>query len=360
MMGDSQGLAVVCNRDGVVLEVISETVVISRPPATGSALRDVLASDNAEKLAFFMDELANNRAAFEWSINVDTPLGARALSFSGVADKDHFIILASADNELDDLVEQVASMNSELVNAVRNLKQRSAAADVTIETEEGRRRTAEEQLLRRGVQLEQLLAERERNLARVRQAFDSIVNVVGTLVETRDPYTAGHERRVAQLAVRISEEMGLPADQIDEIRTASLIHDVGKVSIPAEILTKPGKLSTIEFDLIKTHSESGYRIISLTNMEESIAEMIYEHHERCDGSGYPRGLACEDLLLGSKVIMVADVVEAMTSDRPYRPGLGAEAALAEVEAGCGTLFDPDVCEACLSVMREQGFQFESD
>jgi len=148
----------------------------------------------------------------------------------------------------------------------------------------------------------------------------------------------------------------MPAEQIDEIRIAALIHDVGKISVPAEILSKPGKLSPIEFSLIKNHSEAGYQILTSAKMPEVLAETVYQHHERCDGSGYPRGLSSEDLLQGAKIIMVADVVEAMSSHRPYRASLGIEPALAEIELGAGERYDSAVAEACAAVFSA-GFAF---
>jgi PAS domain S-box-containing protein/putative nucleotidyltransferase with HDIG domain len=201
------------------------------------------------------------------------------------------------------------------------------------------------------------ITERRRDLERLRRALSSIVEIVGQVVETRDPYTAGHQRRVSELAVRISQEMGMDAPTVEEIRTAALLHDVGKMSVPAEILSKPGALSVVEFELIKAHSESGYRIISSANMEGPTAEIVYQHHERCDGSGYPRGLKSEDLLPASRVLMVADVVEAMMSHRPYRAALGVEAALEEIDRGCGTLYDAVVCKACSAVFRDRDFAF---
>jgi PAS domain S-box-containing protein/putative nucleotidyltransferase with HDIG domain len=198
---------------------------------------------------------------------------------------------------------------------------------------------------------------RRRDLERLRKALSSTVEIVGQVAETRDPYTAGHQRRVSELAVRISEGMGMSAEQTEEVRVASLLHDVGKMSIPAEILSKPGKLSDIEFELIKAHSEAGYRIIVSADMDGDVAEIVYQHHERCDGSGYPRGLVADELLPASKVLMVADVVEAMMSHRPYRPGLGVDAAMAEIEQGAGTLYDAGMVESCLRIFRENGFAF---
>jgi len=201
---------------------------------------------------------------------------------------------------------------------------------------------------------------RLRDLAeKIAGSLSSIVAVVNQVVEARDPYTVGHERRVSELAVRIAAEMGMSAEQVEDIRTAALLHDVGKASVPAELLSKPGRLSTIEFMLIKRHSESGFEILSSANMERDIAEMVYQHHERCDGSGYPRGLREDEILDGAKVIAVADVVEAMMSHRPYRAGLGVDAALAEIERGSGHQYNARVSEACLMCFRERGFAFSS-
>ena len=194
-----------------------------------------------------------------------------------------------------------------------------------------------------------------RQMERVDRTLASVIEIAGSIAEARDPYTAGHQLRVSEISVRISQEMGMSAEQTEEIRVAALIHDVGKMSVPAEILSKPGQLSPMEFELIKGHAEAGYRIISSANMEGPAAEIVYQHHERCDGSGYPRGLKADDLLTESKVLMVADVVEAMMSHRPYRPGLGIDAALAEVERGAGAGYDADVCRACVRIFREQGF-----
>ncbi len=231
-----------------------------------------------------------------------------------------------------------------------------APGDLMVVRDITARTSAEVELERRGARLEELLEERERNLEQLAQSLSSITGVVSRVVETRDPYTAGHQLRVSELSVRISEEMGLSARQIDDIRVAALIHDVGKMSVPAEILSKPGVLSPLEFELIKGHAEAGYRILAAANMEGSAAEIDYQHHERCDGSGYPRGLLGDELLLGAKVLMVADVVEAMSSDRPYRAALGMEPALAEIERGAGRQYDAEVCAACNRVL-DAGFAF---
>ena len=206
----------------------------------------------------------------------------------------------------------------------------------------------------------ELVEEQGRGLEGLKRSLSSIVQVVSQVAETRDPYTAGHQRRVTELAMRISQEMGMPAEQTEDIRIAALLHDIGKMSIPAEILSKPGRLSDIEFALIKTHSEIGYAILASADMQGPIAEIVYQHHERCDGSGYPRGLSADEMLVESKVLMVADVVEAMMSHRPYRPGLGQSAALIEIERGAGTVYDTDVVESCLRAFHEDGFEFSEE
>ena len=183
----------------------------------------------------------------------------------------------------------------------------------------------------------------------------SVTDLVGTVSEMRDPYTAGHQRRAAELAVAIARDLGMEQGDVGNLRTAALLHDVGNMSVPAEILTKPGALSAVEFSLVQEHVDAGFRVLTSARLSEPVPEIVYQHHERMDGSGYPRGLRGVDLLEGSKVLMVADVVEAMSSHRPYRPALGMDAAVSEIEAGAGTLFDSRVVESCVRVVRAPGF-----
>jgi PAS domain S-box-containing protein/putative nucleotidyltransferase with HDIG domain len=196
-----------------------------------------------------------------------------------------------------------------------------------------------------------------RQAQRIEQTLTSVVDVTSDIVELRDPYTAGHQRRVTELAVKIAESLGLSGHEIDDIRVAGLLHDMGKAAVPTEILSKPGQLSPVEFELVKGHGEAGYRLAVSAHMAEPVAQMIHQHHERCDGSGYPQGLTGDQTLLGAKVLAVADVVEAMTSYRPYRSALGIEAALAEIERGSGRLYDARVAEACVRLFNEDGFEF---
>jgi PAS domain S-box-containing protein len=200
--------------------------------------------------------------------------------------------------------------------------------------------------------------ERKHNIERLRKVLGAIVQAMAVTVETRDPYTAGHQRRVADLARSIATKMGLSSDQIDGLRMASVIHDIGKISVPAEILSKPTKLNDIEFSLIKIHSQAGYDILRDIEFPWPIARIVLEHHERMDGSGYPNGLTGENLLVESRILAVADVVEAIASHRPYRPGRGIDAALDEIAKNKGLLYDPEAVDACLKLFREEGYTLE--
>jgi len=202
------------------------------------------------------------------------------------------------------------------------------------------------------------ITDRKQAAEKMRKALGATVQAIAVTVETRDPYTAGHQRRVADLAHSIATEMNLPAEQIDGIRMAAAIHDLGKISVPAEILSKPKKLTAIEFSLIKTHAKSGYDILKNIDFPWPIARMILEHHKRMNGSGYPNGLTGDNLLMESQILAVADVVESMASHRPYRSSLGIDAALGEIEKNKGTLYDNAVADACLRLFREKGYQLE--
>jgi len=195
-------------------------------------------------------------------------------------------------------------------------------------------------------------------LESLRKAVNTTIRVMVSAVETRDPYTSGHQTRSAGLARAIATEMGLPQDTIEGIRMAGSIHDIGKLSIPAEILSKPTKLSDIEFRLIKEHARQGYEILKDVESPWPLAEIVHQHHERMDGSGYPGNLKGDEILIEARILAVADVVEAMASHRPYRAGLGIDAALKEIEQNRGVFYDSDVVDACLTLFREKGFKLE--
>lgn len=189
---------------------------------------------------------------------------------------------------------------------------------------------------------------------RLRKSFAAMITTLSSLLELKDPYTAGHQRRVSKLARAISQEMNLDPDSVEYVRLAGAIHDVGKIAIPSEILTKPGKLFPAEMEIIKLHSEIGYRILKEAHMPEPIPEIVYQHHERLDGSGYPRGLKGDQIIIEARILAVADVIEAISSHRPYRPQLGLDAAREEIEQKKGKLYDKNVVEAAIRVLDKYG------
>ncbi|MDD5645204.1 MAG: PAS domain S-box protein [bacterium] len=193
---------------------------------------------------------------------------------------------------------------------------------------------------------------------KLKNSVESTINAMGSIVEVRDPYTAGHERRVAQLANAIASEMKLPEREIEGIRIAASIHDVGKIYVPAEILNKPAKISDIEYKIIKTHPRVGYDILKNIGFPWPVADIVLQHHERFDGSGYPSGLTGKETLLGARIIGVSDVVETMASHRPYRAALGIDKALEEIFRNRGKLYDPEVVDACIRLFRERNFKFK--
>ncbi len=192
----------------------------------------------------------------------------------------------------------------------------------------------------------------------LRQSLEDSIKAIADTVEARDPYTSGHQSRVSRLATVIAKEIGLPEETIRGIELASSIHDLGKISIPAEILSKPNRLTDIEYSLVKQHVQSGYDILKDIKYPWPIATMVWQHHERLDGSGYPQGLKGDQILLESRIIAVADVVESMSSHRPYRPALGIEVALKEIEHGRGIIYDAAVVDACLKLFREGTFTLQ--
>lgn len=195
---------------------------------------------------------------------------------------------------------------------------------------------------------------------RFKQVLVETIHAISLTVEKRDPYTAGHQYKVAQISVAIGRELGMNEDSLEGLRLGAMIHDIGKIYVPAEILNRPGRLSKAEFEIIKSHSEVGYDIIKDVQFPWPVGKMVLQHHERLDGSGYPMGLKGEEIILEARILAVADVVEAITAHRPYRPGLGLDKALMEIESNRGTLYDPKVADACLHLMRDKGFSFEEN
>ena len=202
--------------------------------------------------------------------------------------------------------------------------------------------------------------ELKRSFEMLQSAMSSTINAISMIVESRDPYTAGHQRRVAKLAVAIAEKLGLSEDRIDLIRMGSLIHDIGKIYIPSSILTKPSRLGDLEFEMMKTHPTVGFEILNKVDFIPVIVDIVYQHHERIDGSGYPLGISGDEIFLESRIVAVADTVEAMASDRPYRPSRGTALALEEIKKQRGFSLDAEVVDACLKLFEEKDFNFKLD
>lgn len=196
--------------------------------------------------------------------------------------------------------------------------------------------------------------ERQQSAERMKRVLLQTVKAVSLTLEMRDPYTAGHQRRVAQLASAIGERLGLPPDQLEGLHTGALIHDLGKINVPSDFLSRPGKLSDAAFGVIKSHPDVGAEIVDGIDFPWPVSDMIRQHHERLDGSGYPGGLRGDQIILEARILAVADVVEAISSHRPYRPSLGLDAALREIQDRAGSAYDPAVVEACLAVIRDNG------
>lgn len=197
----------------------------------------------------------------------------------------------------------------------------------------------------------------ETTLEKLRASLDSSILMAASITEKRDPYTAGHQKRVSQLAVAIAREMNLSEETIKVVQFSAMIHDIGKISIPAEILSKPSALNEIEYLLIKIHPQSGYDILKDIDFPWPIAKIVLQHHERLDGSGYPIGLKGDEILLEARIIAVADVVEAISTHRPYRPSLGIDVALDEIQNYRNTYYDPKVVDTCVKLFKEKGYTF---
>lgn len=205
------------------------------------------------------------------------------------------------------------------------------------------------------MQYKEQLEERNKSLLRMLQQS---INTISRIGELRDVYTAGHQKRVAELSCEIARQMGLTEKEINNISLGALIHDIGKIYVPTDILNKPGKITNLEYQIIQTHAQMGYEVIKEIDFPLEIKTMIHQHHEFLDGSGYPQQLSGDQIILESRILTVADVVEAMTSHRPYRPALGIDLALEEIQMFKGSRYDPDVVDVCVKLLRDENFQFE--
>jgi putative nucleotidyltransferase with HDIG domain len=193
----------------------------------------------------------------------------------------------------------------------------------------------------------------------LKRTLGGTVKALADTIEMRAPYTAGHQRRVTQLACAIGKEMDFPEVKLEGLMVMGLLHDIGKIVVPAEILSRPGELNEIEFSLIKFHPQAGCKILREIEFPWPVADAVAQHHERIDGSGYPNKLKGSDMLIEAKIIAVADTVEAMSSYRPYRPSLGIDAALAEIIKGRGVLYDEEVVDNCNRIFKEKSFSFDA-
>lgn len=238
-------------------------------------------------------------------------------------------------NGASDFIQKPLGLQEMIIRLERVLKERSVLAE---------RSRAEEDI--------------RQSLIKFKRVLESTVNALASALEKRDPYTAGHQRRVTSLAYAIAKDMELSEKQIEGIRIAGLLHDIGKISVPTDILNKPGRLSEPEFNLIKEHPRNGYDILADIEFEQPIAQIVFQHHERIDGSGYPQGLTGGEIILEARILAVADVVEAIASHRPYRPALGLDIALDEISKNKGITYDPQVVDTCVNLFTGMGFKFE--
>ena len=203
----------------------------------------------------------------------------------------------------------------------------------------------------------QVYKELKQTYKKLQKIIEGTVNIITKVVETRDPYSTGHQQRVSKLATVIAQEMKLPQDKIEGTKIASLVHDIGKVNLPTEIISKPSKLIEVEFNLIKNYPKVGYDILKKVDFPWPIAEIVLQHQEKIDGSGYPRGLKGDEICIEAKILGVANVVEAMSSYKSYRPALSIDEALAEISKNKNILFDPEVVDICIKLFKEKDFKF---
>jgi HD-GYP domain-containing protein (c-di-GMP phosphodiesterase class II) len=239
--------------------------------------------------------------------------------------------------------QQVRALNANLENLVHQRTAELQRSNEMLRREVDRRRRVQQEL--------------QGSLDRLRKIIGGTVMAITMTVEKRDPYTSGHQQRVADLSRAIGKEMGLARDQVEGLTIASAIHDIGKISLPAEILSKPSQLNSMEMSLIQTHSQAGYDILKSVDFPWPVADIVLQHHERMNGTGYPQHLAGDAILREARIVGVADVVETMSSHRPYRPSRGIDSALDEISAQSGILYDRDAVDACLALMREGRFEF---
>jgi PAS domain S-box-containing protein/putative nucleotidyltransferase with HDIG domain len=289
---------------------------------------------------------------------------ARASMLLGLNYKEHSIKTFNsliAQDCLSDAKEQLQKLDAEKSVDFESVFARENGALIPVEVHsqtillQGKRHVLS--VIRDVTEQKQKAEELKMSSEKLKNAMEGTINTLSLAAEVRDPYTAGHQQRVSLLAVAIANELGLAASQIEGIRVASSLHDIGKIYVPAEILSKPGKLKINEFNLVRDHAEVGYELLKSIEFPWPVAEIILQHHERFNGSGYPRGLSGDNIMLEASIIAVSDVVESMASHRPYRPAFHVEKALLEILQNKGTLYHPDVVDTCLYLFNEKGFNF---
>lgn len=299
-----------------------------------------------------------------------------------VYSRDEIGSLARAVNSMLDVVERA---NKDMETEKRSLEERIAMRSIELEREISERLRVEKELKLIKLELEKRVTSRTEELSRVNEALqgkimettrsrsqlehtlerlakalEGTVDAMSLTIEMRDLYTAGHQRRVASLAVAMAEAMNLQVDQIEGLKMAGIIHDIGKIAMPAEILTKPARLTKVEFQMMKEHPRVGYDILKKIEFPWPVAQIILQHHERMDGSGYPDGLSGDAILLEARILAVADVVEALSSHRPYRPAFGLDKAMDEIRRGRGVRYDLQAVDACLKIFRDRKFNFKKE
>jgi len=245
------------------------------------------------------------------------------------------------------------TLNEVLINITNALRRRNLEIQTRLHRE-----NLEQMVQQRTAELKERETTLQHTVQNLQRFTEGIIQAMALTVETRDPYTAGHQRRVADLAYAIAVEMGLTEVKIEGVRMSGVIHDLGKISVPAEILSKTGRITKAEYMIIKTHPQVGYDILKDIEFPWPVGQIVLQHHERMDGSGYPDALSGKDILIEARIMAVADVLEAMASHRPYRPALGIDIALEEIAKNKGVFYDTEVAEACLRIFSEKQFKLE--
>jgi len=258
----------------------------------------------------------------------------------------------------DDLEIRVEKRTSELKQANKELEKHRYHLEEMIEERAAELKATNERLASEVGERKKAVVALERSYKQLRTMLTAAVASLTSAVEIRDPYTAGHQKRVAELACAIGREIGMDDNSVDGLRLAGILHDIGKISVPTEILVRPGKLTDTEFELIKRHAEVGAEILGAIDFHWPVSDIVLQHHERLDGTGYPQGLKGDEIRIEAQILGVADVVESMGSHRPYRPSLGIEEALKEIVAHKGTHFEPRVVDACERVLERHNFSLD--